>query len=45
MKKGVAVSPGVAIAPAYCLDESLAGQEPTQLDAAAVSEEVAVCSS
>ena len=31
----------MAIAPVYCLDESLAGQEPKQLDAAAVSEEVA----
>src|SRR5271170_4326806 len=41
MKKGVAVSPGVAVARAYCLDRVLAQREPQHLDAAALSGEVA----
>jgi phosphotransferase system enzyme I (PtsI) len=41
MKRGVPVSPGVAVARAYCMDLALARREPTRLDAAAVSGEVA----
>ncbi len=41
MKRGVPVSPGIAIARAYCIDEALALQDAKKLDAAAVSEEVA----
>jgi phosphoenolpyruvate-protein phosphotransferase len=40
MKKGVPVSPGVAVAHAYCVDEVLARREPNQLDAAALSGEI-----
>ncbi|HEX4588718.1 MAG TPA: phosphoenolpyruvate-utilizing N-terminal domain-containing protein, partial [Gemmataceae bacterium] len=41
MIKGVPVSPGVAVARAYRVDEVLARQDPTILDAAALSSEVA----
>jgi phosphoenolpyruvate-protein phosphotransferase (PTS system enzyme I) len=41
MKKGVPVSPGVAVARAYVLDQVLARRQPHHLDAAAVSAEVA----
>lgn len=41
MKKGVPVSPGIAVARAYCVDEVLARQEPTRVDAAAAIGEVA----
>jgi phosphoenolpyruvate-protein phosphotransferase len=40
MKKGVPVSPGVAVARAYCVDEVLAPREAEPLDAGALSEEV-----
>jgi phosphoenolpyruvate-protein phosphotransferase len=40
MRKGVPVSPGVAVARAYCVDEVFARREPSQLDAAALSAEV-----
>lgn len=40
MKRGVPVSPGVAVARAYCLDQVLARREPHQLDAAALSGEI-----
>src|SRR5947209_1441918 len=40
MKKGVPVSPGVAVARAYCVDEVLARREPLQLDEAALSGEL-----
>ncbi|MBY0527320.1 MAG: phosphoenolpyruvate--protein phosphotransferase [Gemmataceae bacterium] len=40
MKRGVPVSPGVAVAPAYCVDEVLARREPSTLDIAAVSSEI-----
>lgn len=40
MKRGVPVSPGVAVAPAYCVDEVLARREPSTLDLAAVSTEI-----
>jgi phosphoenolpyruvate-protein phosphotransferase len=40
MKRGVPVSPGVAVAPAYCVDEVLARREPSTLDLAAVSAEI-----
>jgi phosphoenolpyruvate-protein phosphotransferase len=40
MKKGVPVSPGVAVARAYCVDQIMARREPHQLDAAALSNEV-----
>src|SRR5438128_3749239 len=39
MKKGVPVSPGVAVARAYCVDEVLAPQEPSHVDAKAASAE------
>ena len=42
MKKGVPISPGVAVARAYCLDEVLARRDPKMLDLAAVSGEVAL---
>jgi phosphoenolpyruvate-protein phosphotransferase len=41
MIKGVPVSPGVAVARAYCLNQALARREPIHLDAAALSGEVA----
>jgi phosphoenolpyruvate-protein phosphotransferase len=40
MKKGVPVSPGVAVARAYCVTEQLTHREPHQLDGAALSGEV-----
>jgi phosphoenolpyruvate-protein phosphotransferase (PTS system enzyme I) len=40
MKKGVPVSPGVAVARAYCVDELLSRREPYYLDASALSGEV-----
>src|SRR5207253_5206639 len=40
MRKGVPVSPGVAVARAYCVDEVLARREAAQLDVAAVTAEV-----
>jgi phosphotransferase system enzyme I (PtsI) len=40
MRKGVPISPGVAVARAYCVDEVLAPREPHQLDVDAVSGEV-----
>src|SRR5439155_3240544 len=39
--KGVPVSPGVAVARAYCVDEVLARREPSKLDVSAVSGELA----
>jgi phosphoenolpyruvate-protein phosphotransferase len=39
-KTGLPVSPGVAVARAYCLDEVLARREPGKLDAAAVTGEI-----
>jgi phosphoenolpyruvate-protein phosphotransferase len=41
LKKGVPVSPGVAVARAYCVDEVLAPREPAHLDRAALSGEIA----
>jgi phosphoenolpyruvate-protein phosphotransferase len=41
LRKGVPVSPGVAVAHAYCVDEVLARREPAYLDRAALSGEVA----
>jgi phosphoenolpyruvate-protein phosphotransferase len=41
MKKGVPVSPGVAVAHALCVDQGLARHEPYHLDASALSGEVA----
>lgn len=41
MLKGIPVSPGIAIARAYCVDEVLAQREPHQLDVAVLSEEIA----
>ncbi|HLN32582.1 MAG TPA: phosphoenolpyruvate--protein phosphotransferase [Gemmataceae bacterium] len=41
MKRGVPVSPGVAVARAYCLDEAMAGREPHQLEVGALSAEIA----
>ncbi len=40
MKKGVPVSPGVAVARAYCVDEVLARREPLMLDEAALTGEI-----
>ncbi len=40
MKKGVPVSPGIAVARAYCIDHVLARREPHQIDAAVLSDEV-----
>jgi phosphoenolpyruvate-protein phosphotransferase len=40
MRKGVPVSPGVAVARAYCLDHALVRQEPLHLDGSALSGEV-----
>ena len=39
MKKGVPVSPGVAVARAFCLDDSLARRDPHHLEDAALSGE------
>ena len=41
MKKGVPVSPGIAVARAYCVDEVLARREPQYLDESALAAEVA----
>jgi phosphoenolpyruvate-protein phosphotransferase (PTS system enzyme I) len=41
MRKGVPVSPGVAVAHAYCVDQVLAPNEPYHLDANALTGEVA----
>lgn len=41
MLKGVAVSPGIAVARAYCVDTVLARREPQYLNAAVLSEEIA----
>src|ERR1700730_85070 len=41
MLKGIAVSPGIAVARAYCVDSVLAKREPQYLNAAALSEEIA----
>src|SRR5262249_47710577 len=40
LRKGVPVSPGIAVAQAYCVDEVLARREPLHLDRAALSGEV-----
>lgn len=40
MLKGIPVSPGVAVARAYCVDTVLARREPQYLNAAAVSDEI-----
>src|SRR5205823_1967234 len=40
MRKGVPVSPGVAVARVYRIDEALARNDPATLDAAALSREV-----
>src|SRR5438552_6477260 len=40
MRKGVPVSPGVAVARAYCVDEVLARREPSYLDVASLSDEL-----
>src|SRR5260370_37568911 len=40
MRKGVPVSPGIAVARAYCVDLVLVRREPQYLDAAALSDEV-----
>jgi phosphotransferase system enzyme I (PtsI) len=40
MKKGVPISPGVAVARAYCIDQALAPHESYHLDAAALSGEI-----
>jgi phosphoenolpyruvate-protein phosphotransferase len=40
MKRGLPVSPGVAVARAYCVDAALARREPYQLDGLALSHEV-----
>src|SRR5438445_3233224 len=40
MRKGVPVSPGIAVGRAYCVDVVLARREPQHLDAAALSDEV-----
>src|SRR5947199_199785 len=41
MLKGMAVSPGITVARAYCVDSALARREPPQqLSAAALSEEI-----
>jgi phosphoenolpyruvate-protein phosphotransferase (PTS system enzyme I) len=41
MKKGVAVSPGIAVANAFCIDDNLSHSEPHHLEAALVSSESA----
>ena len=40
LKKGIPVSPGVAVARAYCMDGILARREPTQLDVASLPGEI-----
>src|SRR5262249_10579457 len=39
MRKGVPVSPGVAVARAYCLDDAFARREPHHLDDPALAQE------
>jgi phosphoenolpyruvate-protein phosphotransferase (PTS system enzyme I) len=41
MLKGIAVSPGIAVARAYCVDSVLSRREPQHLNAGALSDEVA----
>src|SRR5262249_43945345 len=41
LKRGVPVSPGVAVARAYCVDEMLVPREPSHLDRSALSGETA----
>ncbi len=41
MLKGIAVSPGIAVARAYCVDSVLVQREPQYLNAAAISDEIA----
>jgi phosphoenolpyruvate-protein phosphotransferase (PTS system enzyme I) len=41
MKRGVPISPGVAVARAYCVDEGLTRRDPQKLDEAAISREIA----
>jgi phosphoenolpyruvate-protein phosphotransferase len=41
MLKGIAVSPGIAVARAYCVDAVLARREPQYVNEAALSEEIA----
>jgi phosphoenolpyruvate-protein phosphotransferase len=41
VKKGVPISPGIAVARAYCVDEVLARQEPQQLTASGAADEIA----
>jgi phosphoenolpyruvate-protein phosphotransferase (PTS system enzyme I) len=40
MLKGVPVSPGVAVARAYCVDQVLAPREPNKVEAARIAEEI-----
>src|SRR5260370_6811256 len=40
MLKGIAVSPGIAVARAYCVDSVLARREPQHLQTAALSAEI-----
>ena len=40
MLKGIAVSPGIAVARAYCVDSALARREPKHINAALLSEEI-----
>src|SRR2546426_7042897 len=40
MKKGVPVSPGVAVAHAHCVDEVISSHEPYSLNDSSLSEEV-----
>ncbi len=40
MKKGVPVSPGVAVARAYCIDQILARRDPLHVDTSALSGEI-----
>src|SRR5437870_4717098 len=40
MLKGIAVSPGIAVARAYCVDSVLARREPQFLDQAVLSDEI-----
>src|SRR5947199_392266 len=40
MRKGIPVSPGIAVARAYCVEHPLSWDEPHHLDAAALSGEI-----
>jgi phosphoenolpyruvate-protein phosphotransferase len=40
MKRGIPISPGVAVARAYCLDDALTDPEPHQIDLDSVSREI-----